>query len=51
MEVVALFSAQIAAQTRDIFTMWKIVPIYNIYHNHKTHLEYFTFYFDFGHLS
>ena len=47
MAAVVLFGAQIAAQTRDFFTIiWKIiVPIYNIYHNHKTHLEYSYFIF------
>ena len=45
------FGEQIAAQTKDIFALWKIVPISNINHYHKTHLEYFIFYFNFGHLS
>ena len=47
---VALFGAQIAAPTRDIFAAWKIVPTSNINHYHKTHLGYFIFYFHFGHL-
>ena len=37
------FGTQIAAQTKDIFALWKIVPISNINHYHKTHLEYFIF--------
>ena len=40
MAAVSQFGAQIAAQTRDIFLIWKIVPICNIYHYHKTNLEY-----------
>ena len=39
----ALFSVQIATQTRDIFTIWKIVPISHINHYRKTQLEYFIF--------
>ena len=34
-----LFGAQIAAQKRDILALWKIVPISNINHYHKTHLD------------
>ena len=41
MAAVALFGAQIAAQTRDIFAIRKIVTISNINHHHKTHLGYF----------
>ena len=33
-----MFDAQIVAQTRDIFAIWKSVPISNINHYHKTHL-------------
>ena len=40
-----LFSVLLAAQTRDIFAIWKIVPISNIHHYHNTHLEYFIFMF------
>ena len=29
----------------DIFAIWKTVPISNINHYQKTHLEYFKFYF------
>ena len=46
MAEVALFSVQIAAQTRDIFAIWKIVqnvPTSNINLYHKTHLEYFSY--------
>ena len=50
MAALALFGAQIAAQTRDIYAIQKIVPISNG-HYRKTHLEYFTFYFHFKHLS
>ena len=51
MEVVALFSAQIAAQTRDIFIIWKIVPIYNIYPTtrHIQSISYFIFISDICH--
>ena len=35
-----MFGAQIVAQTRDIFAIWKSVPISNINHYLKTHLEY-----------
>ena len=50
MVAVALFGVQIAAQTRDNLALWKIVPISNINHYHKTHLDrYFIFYFHFGH--
>ena len=40
-----MFGAQIVAQIRDIFAIWKNVPISNINHYQKTHLEYFIFYF------
>ena len=35
-----VYGAQIVAQTRDIFAIWKSVPISNINHYLKTHLEY-----------
>ena len=50
MAEVALFSVQIAAQTRDIFAMWKIVqnvPISNINLYHKTHFRVFHILFSF----
>ena len=51
MEVFVLFSAQIAAQTSDIFTIWKIVPIYNIYPTtrHIQSISYFIFISDICH--
>ena len=48
MAAVELFGAQIAAQTRNIFAMWKLVPISNINHYHETHFYFGVFHILFS---